>query len=148
MNHYLSKKGYVFLIFFLYAGMTAIFNIVSGNLYRFGAELPFWAYLGCKIAILFAVSFMVAGRFLDIEKRLPTNDERSSIAFWSFLLVTLGMVLYVPLALGLSKMRPELNSNDFLSGLVIMLTILSALHFVFSHLNFGFIAKTRTINTA
>ena len=148
MNHYLGKKGYVFLMFFVYAGITAVFNIVMGILSRVGMDAPFTVILGLKVGIAFAATFILAGRFLNIEKRVPSSAETGSIAFWSFLLIALGMLLNMPLAIGMSKMNPDVETSAAVANSFLMLAVLSASIFVFCHLNFGVFAKTRSFETS
>lgn len=146
MNHHLSKKGYVFLVFFVYLGASTVFNFVTGNLYKLGLEIPAPYSLILKCGLLFGVIYMVVGRFLQIENRVPTTDERNSIALWSFLALTISMLLYTPLAIGFAKMRPELNEAEVKSSALIALAVLCAFNYCALQLNYGPLARLRSAN--
>lgn len=143
MTHHMSTKGYVLIIFFLYAGMTVLFNLTAALLAWLNVEISFEILIAIKALILFAAIFIAAGRFLSIEERTPHPSERDSISLWAFLTLILGMALAFPIGLGAAQSKPEVSQSEALASQSIILAILSLCGLVFLHLNFGVIARMR-----
>jgi hypothetical protein len=139
----MSTKGYVFLTFFVYAGLTLLFNISIFLLGLLGVKLGLEILIAIKVIILFSATFIAASRFIFIEARVPHNSERDSISMWTFLTLVLGMILAFPIGLGRAQSQPDVSQADALASQSTVLAVLSLCAFLFLHLNFGAFARMR-----
>jgi hypothetical protein len=108
--------GHYWLVFFLaFIGISIIIGII-GSFLSSG--------MGGMVAVVPFISAMLAGgRFLKVEKRLPTEAERSKLTTGSFLIFLAINVLLIGIALSTISLM-AVSSSDVIGRIILILAII------------------------
>ncbi len=141
MQHFLARRGYIFLYWILYICIAVGIMFMSFLLKAVGMAIPDGVLLGIKAFVLVVIPLVCTYRFLHIENRPPTTWETYFISLITFLPIFLLMALKTGMIMGVASQNPSVNMESFAPQAMLNLLFLSGVCLIMLLLSYGTIAK-------
>ena len=145
MEHFLARRGYIFLYLILYICIAIGISFIAFLLKAVGMAIPAGVLIGIKAVVLAVIPLICAYRFLLIENRPPTTWETYFISLITFLPVLLLMALKTGIIMGAASQNPAIDMESFAAQSMLNLLILSGVCLIMLLLSYGTIAKILAI---